>query len=41
MIKKTFEIIKLEFVGSQIGSELREKGEWAMLVAILSIHVII
>jgi len=33
----SFEIIKLEFVGSQIGSELREKGEWAMLVAILSI----
>ncbi len=26
-----FQIIKLEFVGSQIGQELREKGEWAML----------
>ena len=37
----SFEIIKLEFVGSQIGSELREKGEWAMLVAILSILIYI
>ena len=37
----SFKIIKLEFVGSQIGSELREKGEWAMLVAILSILVYI
>jgi len=37
----SFKIIKLEFVGSQIGSELREKGEWAMLVALLSILVYI
>jgi len=36
-----FKIIKLEFVGSQIGQELREKGEWAMLVALLSILVYI
>ena len=36
-----FKIIKLEFVGSQIGEELRDKGEWAMLVAILSILVYI
>tara|TARA_B100000287_G_scaffold431010_1_gene487407 strand:- start:130 stop:1014 length:885 start_codon:yes stop_codon:yes gene_type:complete len=36
-----FQILKLEFVGSQIGSELREKGEWAMLVALLSILVYI
>ena len=36
-----FQIIKLEFVGSQIGQELREKGEWAMLVALLSILVYI
>ncbi|MAR78178.1 MAG: protein translocase subunit SecF [Gammaproteobacteria bacterium] len=36
-----FKIMKLEFVGSQIGSELREKGEWAMLVALLSILVYI
>jgi len=36
-----FKIIKLEFVGSQIGDELREKGEWAMLVALLSILVYI
>ena len=36
---KSFQIIKLEFVGSQIGQELREKGEWAMLVALLSILV--
>jgi len=36
-----FKIIKLEFVGSQIGSELRDKGEWAMLVAILSILIYI
>ena len=33
--------MKLEFVGSQIGSELRDKGEWAMLVALLSILVYI
>ncbi|OUX17699.1 MAG: protein translocase subunit SecF [Gammaproteobacteria bacterium TMED257] len=32
-----FDILKLEFVGSQIGAELREKGEWAMLVALLCI----
>jgi len=32
-----FNILKLEFVGSQIGAELREKGEWAMLVALLCI----
>jgi preprotein translocase subunit SecF len=32
-----FQILKLEFVGSQIGSELRDKGEWAMLIALLSI----
>jgi preprotein translocase subunit SecF len=38
---KPFKIIKLEFVGSQIGEELREKGEWAMLVALLSILVYI
>ena len=36
-----FKIIKLEFVGSQIGDELRDKGEWAMLVALLSILVYI
>ena len=36
-----FEILKLEFVGAQIGEELREKGEWAMLVALLSILVYI
>ncbi len=38
---KPFKIVKLEFVGSQIGQELREKGEWAMLVALLSILVYI
>ncbi len=38
---KLFQIIKMEFVGSQIGQELREKGEWAMLVALLSILVYI
>ena len=31
----TFTISKLEYVGSQVGSELREKGEWAMLIALL------
>ncbi len=36
-----FKIMKLEFVGSQVGAELREKGEWAMLVALLSILVYI
>ncbi len=38
---KPFQIVKMEFVGSQIGQELREKGEWAMLVALLSILVYI
>ena len=32
----TFTISKLEYVGSQVGSELREKGEWAMLIALLA-----
>ncbi len=36
-----FKIQKLDFVGSQVGSELRTKGEWAMLVALLSILVYI
>ena len=36
-----YKIQKLDFVGSQIGSELRTKGEWAMLVAIISILVYI
>lgn len=36
-----YTILKLEFVGAQIGDELREKGEWAMLVALLSILVYI
>ena len=39
--KYPFKILKLEFVGAQIGDELREKGEWAMLVALLSILVYI
>ena len=34
-----FEIIKLEYVGAQVGSELREKGEWAMLIALFSILI--
>ena len=38
---RPFQIVKMEFVGSQIGQELREKGEWAMLVALLSILVYI
>lgn len=38
---RSFKLMKLEFVGSQIGSELRDKGEWAMLVALLSILVYI
>lgn len=38
---KDFKILRLEYVGAQIGSELREKGEWAMLVAMLSILVYI
>ena len=33
--------MRLEYVGAQIGSELREKGEWAMLVAMLSILIYI
>jgi preprotein translocase subunit SecF len=33
--------LRLEYVGAQIGSELREKGEWAMLVAMLSILIYI
>ena len=38
---RSYNLMKLEFVGSQIGSELRDKGEWAMLVALLSILVYI
>ncbi len=38
---KNFKILRLEYVGSQVGSELREKGEWAMLVALLSILIYI
>ena len=38
---KEFKILRLEYVGAQVGSELREKGEWAMLVALLSILVYI
>ena len=34
-----FEILKLEYVGAQVGSELREKGEWAMLIALFSILI--
>ena len=34
-----FEIIKLEYVGAQVGSELRDKGEWAMLIALFSILI--
>ena len=46
IIKKSFndtpfKIQKLDFVGSQVGQELRDKGEWAMLVALLSILVYI
>lgn len=36
---KKYEIKKLEYVGSQVGEELREKGEWAMLVALFSILI--
>ena len=36
-----FKILRLEYVGSQVGSELREKGEWAVLVALLSILIYI
>ena len=35
----SFTISKLEYVGSQVGSELREKGEWAMLIALFSILI--
>ena len=35
----TFSISKLEYVGAQVGSELREKGEWAMLIALVSILI--
>ena len=34
-----FQIIKLEYVGAQVGSELRDKGEWAMLIALFSILI--
>jgi len=34
-----FTILKLEYVGAQVGSELREKGEWAMLIALFSILI--
>ncbi len=36
---KKYKINKLEYVGSQVGEELREKGEWAMLVALFSILI--
>ena len=36
---KSFTISKLEYVGAQVGSELREKGEWAMLIALFSILI--
>lgn len=35
----TFTISKLEYVGAQVGTELREKGEWAMLIALFSILI--
>ena len=35
----TFIITKLEYVGAQVGSELRDKGEWAMLIALFSILI--
>ncbi len=38
---KTFSISKLEYVGAQVGTELREKGEWAMLIALFSILIYI
>ena len=41
LVNSEYKIQKLDFVGSQIGSELRTKGEWAMLVAIISILVYI
>jgi len=37
----SFKITKLEYVGAQVGSELREKGEWAMLIALFSILIYI
>lgn len=37
----SFTITKLEYVGAQVGSELREKGEWAMLIALFSILIYI
>ena len=36
---KSLTISKLEYVGAQVGSELREKGEWAMLIALFSILI--
>ena len=36
---ESFTIAKLEYVGAQVGSELREKGEWAMLIALFSILI--
>ena len=36
---KSFTISKLEYVGAQVGSELREKGEWSMLIALFSILI--
>jgi len=36
---RPFIISKLEYVGAQVGSELREKGEWAMLIALFSILI--
>ena len=36
---ESFIISKLEYVGAQVGSELREKGEWAMLIALFSILI--
>ena len=37
----SFTITKLEYVGAQVGSELREKGEWAMLITLVSILIYI
>ena len=34
-----YTISKLEYVGAQVGGELREKGEWAMLIALFSILI--
>ncbi len=34
-----YTISKLEYVGAQVGSELRDKGEWAMLIALFSILI--